>query len=140
MTIRPGTSLDGTIFSPMLLRSEDAVDQEYQPCITPNYDWDKDESEEEVKSYKYYIDKNTLDGEAVTKDDWRIFLNSLRTQMQADRAVIDLRDGYGIDIRKKNYPEAIYGRFNMSLDVDESQTFNITDYNEVIRVINSNSK
>ena len=140
IAIRPGTSLEETKFSPMLLRAEDAVNQKYQPCITPYYDWGNDEAEEEVRSYKYYIDKNDLNGETITKDDWKIFLNRLKTEMQADRAVIDLRDGYGIDIRKNEYPVATYGRFNISLYVSELKTLNITDYDEVMKVINSNAE
>lgn len=139
LVICPGASANNLIFSPMLLRIDEVVDQKYQPCITPNYDWENYKEEEEVKVKKYYIDKNTMDGETVTQDDWKIFLNSLRFQMQAERAVIDLKDGYGIDIQKKEYPQATYGKLNVSLTVSEGQEINIMDYDEVIRVINSHS-
>ena len=139
MVICPGSSVDNLKFSPMLLKAEDSVSEEYMPCMTADYYLVENETGEGVKLYKYSIDKAALDGKEVTRDDWKIFLNSLKHQMQADRALIDLKDGYGITILKKNYPTATYGKFNGSSSVVDGQEINITDFEEVIRLINTNS-
>ena len=135
IVVCPGATADNLKFSPMLLK-EDVAKREYQPCLAVNYDWEGNETENGVKFYKYDIFKGALDGELVTRDDWKLFLNNLRFQMQADRAVIDLKDGYGIEIRKKEYPMVIYGRLNASMKVSGEQTINITDYDKVVEVIN----
>ncbi|SFG36731.1 hypothetical protein [Oribacterium sp. WCC10] len=140
IVIRPRASLDNVEFRPMLLKVEDNANQDYQPCLTPNYDWKKDETDGGVKFYKYDINKGALDGEIVTKDDWKIMVNSMRFQMQADKAVIDLKDGHGIEIRKCEYPMGTYGKLNVSMTVRDGKEINIEDYNEVMKVINSNSE
>lgn len=138
MVVRSGASAESLKFSPMLLKTEDSVDQEYLPCLTTQYDWEENELDG-VKVYKYDIYKGAMDGELITKNDWNIFLNSIKFQMQADRAVIDLKDGYGIDIRKNDYPMATYGKLNVSMTISDGQLINIVDYDRIISVINSNS-
>ena len=139
MVICPGSSVDNLKFSPMLLNAKDTVNEEYMNCMTADYYSAENETGEGFKLYKYSIDKAALDGKEVTRDDWKIFINSLKYQMQADRALIDLKDGYGITILKKDYPIATYGKFNGSSAVVVEQETNIADFDEVIRLINTNS-
>ncbi|MBP3803809.1 MAG: hypothetical protein J6I76_07910 [Oribacterium sp.] len=140
MVIHPGASADSLKFSPMLLKSEDALDQEYQPCMVADFDWDGNKPEEVAELDKYDIYKGVLDSELVPSNDWELFSKHLRYQMHADRAVIDLKDGSGIEILKKDYPMATYGKLNASLTVSEGKTINISDYVEVLRAINTESE
>lgn len=136
IVIRPGASANGLKFSPMLLKEEDAIDQ-YMPCLTPDYDWENEGETENSAFDKYDVYKGTLDGEVVTKADWEIFTNRIRYQMQEDRAVIDLKDGTGIEINKKDFPAAIYGKLNASKMITDGHEINLTDYNEVMDSIKS---
>ena len=137
IVICPGASVDNLKFSPMLLRADDAVGREYEPCLAARFDWEENKTADGVQFYKYDIYRGTLDGELISADDWRIFSNTLSHQMQVDRAVIDLKDGYGIEIMKKDFPMSTYGKLNVSMTVSEGQTIDITDFDEVVKVVNS---
>lgn len=132
IVIRPGASADNLKFCPMLLKTE--ID-DYQPCLAYNYEWVGNRTEGGVKFYKYDINRFFLSEELVNHDDWNILLNSFKYQMQADKAVIDLRDGYGIEIQKKDYPVATYGKLNASLTLSDGEEINIADYKETLRII-----
>ncbi len=131
MVVRPGFNDKNLEFMPMLLRTDD-VSGDFQPCYSPSYDWNKDGTVGYSLFYEFNIPRGALDGETVTESDWSMFVNTLRYQMKAERAVIDLMDGNGIEFNKKGFPKAVYGKLDSSKRVRDGIEICITDFRKVI--------
>ncbi|OON88453.1 hypothetical protein BXO88_01285 [Oribacterium sp. C9] len=155
MVVRPGFKTEGLEVRPMLLKTDDTSSGstkneiiydggmksksqkkiEFQPCLTPNYEWENEGYIVHSRYYLYSISKGAIDGEVVTDADWSVLTNSIRYQMQADHAIIDLLDGTGIEIEKKEFPNAVYGKLDSSKRVREGIEIKITDLREVMDMI-----
>ncbi len=85
--------------------------------------------------YRYGIVKGSLDGEVVTKSDWRVLSNAIKYQIQADTVVLDFQDGTGIVIRKSDYPMGTYGKLQGTEITEDGKTIDVSDYSAVVNTI-----
>ncbi len=146
MVIRPGFKADDLTLYPMLLKTEEVSEDadknaskkdisksqsEYQPCLAQGYNWDNDGNTSHFRYYEYGIPKGAIDEEVITESDWKLFTNTIKYQIQEERVLIDLLDGTAIDINKKEFPKALYGKLDSTRRVREGKEIKITDFSNM---------